>query len=387
MKKQRFCHIQEKPSAPNLDHEPESGRIGNWQLLRLLGTDAVGPLYLATNIDQGMNTVVAVRILKKEYSKNPSLVKRFLQEAERFAQLEHPNIARVLDYGTDDIGRTFVVREYIAGSTVKELVADGPIDFHMSKKITIELCQILEEISSEGLIHRNITPSNIVVDISGKCHLVDGGQSRVLPLPGYETTFIDDLTRLHEDFHYFSPEKLCHQKLDIRSEIYSIGCIAHLLFAGVDAFCAREPVDVISAKLSALNFSSNLKYLNLEAVPGHRRSVIEKLEKVIERSLLATPALRYQTPSEMLSDLLKVDRTGRLSPGTYKQIEKALNKGLLERVRTNLLKRKASTIGKFNRKLASLKHERDRQNRECRLALAIFCALATILLLYWRYVH
>lgn len=287
--------------------------LGGYCFIRRIGGGATSDVFLARQESLGRN--VAVKILKDALASDSVYVKRFIHEARVAAQLEHPNVARIYEAGelVDEerprrfwnFGKSrgarakiylFIAQEYVAGLSLSQcLRRNGPITVEQTFSILEQIASALKHASDFNLIHRDVKPENIILDPSGVVHVVDFGLAR--PIETNDATWTEpSLTRAGVALGtplYMSPEQARGQKLDSRSDVYSLGATVYHLLSGKAPFNGDTPLAVV------------LKHLNETPRPIRelRPDVPEELAKLIEKMLAKNPDERPDSPSALLREI------------------------------------------------------------------------------------
>lgn len=214
-------------------------KLGGYELGPPIGTGGMATVYAAK--DLSLERTVAVKILPPDSSHDNEVLQRFLMEGKSAAQLDHPNIAHIYAIGHDS-GYYYLVFEFIAGRTVRQWIEDsGKIDVSLVLRWSIQIADALAHADHRGVVHRDIKPSNLIVTSDGAVKLVDLGLAR-----RYETNGQVDLTQSGVTlgtFDYISPEQARDPRnVDIRSDLYSLGCTMFHMLAGVPPFPGQNVV-------------------------------------------------------------------------------------------------------------------------------------------------
>ena len=268
---------------------PQSLRLDKYVLLDIIGHGGMGRVYLAR--DTRLGRLVAIKVLSRERMNNPRALARFRREAKVGAQLQHENLVRIYDEG-EAFGNHYLVMEYIDGKTVGRLVAEhGPLPAAVAARITRQVSLGLEHAYQKGLIHRDVNPLNILIDKDGTAKLTDLGLAIDLGDQG------DAVTRdgaTVGTFDYISPEQARHSRsVDIRSDIYSLGCTLYHMLAGRVPF----PQPSLPEKLYAH------QALDAEPLRSLAPQTPEALEALVRRMMSKSPDARPQTPLEVAAAL------------------------------------------------------------------------------------
>jgi serine/threonine protein kinase len=278
--------------------------LAHFQLIEFVGGGGMGAVFRAS--DTMLNRTVAVKVLSRDQGRDEETVKRFQNEAQSAARLDHENIARVYYVGEDD-GWYFIVFEFIEGKNLRELVGEqGPLPVDQALQVILQISEALEHSATREVVHRDIKPSNVLLMPTGKAKLVDMGLARLRPLKSRD----EDLTASGVTlgtFDYISPEQARDPRTaDVRSDIYSLGCTWYYMLTGQPPF----PEGTVLQKL--LSHSS-------EAAPDPRRlrpDLPQELIPVMHKMLAKRPSDRYDLPADLISDLLMLAERLGLSTTT-----------------------------------------------------------------------
>jgi serine/threonine protein kinase len=262
---------------------PQALRYDKYILLDMIGQGGMGRVYLAKDVR--LNRRVALKVLSRERMNNPRALARFQREAKVGAQLQHENLVRIYDEG-EAHGNRYLVMEYIEGKTVGRLIAEhGPMPPGIAARIARQIALGLDHLYQKGLLHRDINPLNILVDREGNAKLTDLGLAIDLGEPE------DIVTRdgaTVGTFDYISPEQAKHSRsVDIRSDIYSLGCTLYHVLAGRVPF----PQPSLPEKLYAHQLLTPDPVSSL--VPG----ISAGLEAAVRRMMAKAPEERFPTPA------------------------------------------------------------------------------------------
>ena len=256
-----------------------------------VGGGGMATVYLARDLET--NEVVAVKILREEYTEDEQYVKRFQKEAEIATKLKHPNITQVRDFGKEE-GIYYIVMEYVQGKTLEEIIKEkGKISIENAIEIARAVAEALAYANDHGIIaHRDIKPQNIMVTRDGNVKVMDFGIAKVS-----ETATLTSQGSIIGTPYYLSPEQAKGQPTDIRSDLYSLGITLFQMVTGKLPFYAENPWSVINMHISFP--PPKIEELN-EKVP-------EKLREIIYKLLEKNPENRYQLPQELTEDLSKLE--------------------------------------------------------------------------------
>ena len=267
--------------------EDISGKqLGAYQIVAPLGEGGMAAVYKAHHA--ATERYVALKILPRHFASDPNFVTRFKQEAKVLAQLQHPHILPVFDFGEAE-GYTYLVMPYIKGGTLTDLLKGQPLSLANIRRITLQIGGALDYAHVRGLVHRDVKPSNVLIDETGNCLLSDFGLAKILEGNATITTS----GAVMGTPVYMSPEQGMGQRVDRRTDIYALGVILFEMAVGSPPYKADTPMAVMIKHISdPLPVPSSL----VEGFP-------ESLESVILKSLAKNPDERYQTAGAMVQAL------------------------------------------------------------------------------------
>lgn len=214
-------------------------KFGVYEVVRELGYGGMGAVYLATRTDGKFDQKVALKLLKREMNTS-ALRRRFKQEREILASLEHPNIARLLDAGTTEDNIPYIAMEYVEGLPVDEFCNKNKLDLDQRLDLFREVCSAVDFAHRNLVVHRDLKPSNILVTEDGNPKLLDFGISKILSTE-YEQINSATITKLGVMTpSYASPEQLQNKSVTTATDIYSLGIILYELLSGHRPFENKE---------------------------------------------------------------------------------------------------------------------------------------------------
>jgi beta-lactam-binding protein with PASTA domain/tRNA A-37 threonylcarbamoyl transferase component Bud32 len=277
-----------------------AGRVfsSRYEIRSEIAQGGMAEVYLAH--DQLLNRPVALKALFPEYAREPSFVERFRREAQAAANLNHPNIVAIYDWGQED-GTYFIVMEYVEGRSLRDLIrSEAPVDPSQAAEVTAEIASALAFAHRNGVVHRDVKPGNVLLTRSGTVKVTDFGIARAGASDGLTQT-----GSVMGTATYFSPEQAQGLPVDGRSDVYALGVVLYEMVTGVAPFTADSPVSVA------------YKHVREAAVLPTERNpdVPPDLEQIIVTALAKDPENRYQTADDMRADILRF-RRGRPVVGT-----------------------------------------------------------------------
>jgi serine/threonine protein kinase len=259
--------------------------LNQYRVVAQIGRGGMATVYKA--YQPGLDRYVAIKVLPPYYAEEPGFVQRFTQEARAVARLRHPNILTVHDFGEAD-GITYIVMEFVEGGTLKQRLAQ-PLAMEAAIDLTIQVGQALQYAHSEGIIHRDVKPGNVLLPRERWALLSDFGIAKIVQSTlGLTQTGVGIGTP-----EYMSPEQGQGLDIDGRSDIYSLGVMLHEMVTGRVPFSADTPFAVVMQHVS-----------QALPLPSHvNPDIPESLERVILKAMAKQPAERYQTAAEMVHAL------------------------------------------------------------------------------------
>ncbi|HEX4664900.1 MAG TPA: serine/threonine-protein kinase, partial [Terriglobales bacterium] len=259
---------------------------GRYTVQQMLGSGGMGAVYKA--YDRDIDHVVALKVIRPDLAADPELLQRFKQELLLAWQISHKNVVRIFDVH-DSGGLKFITMEYVEGCDLRSLLAQqGKLPPSEALEIMRQTCSGLAAAHAEGIIHRDLKPSNIMRDSGGRVVVMDFGLARRVDAGGNTQTgaLIGTVT-------YMSPEQAKAEKLDARSDLFTVGLIAYELLTGTAPYQAESAV------------ASLLKRTQERAAPPSQIdvSIPRSLSLIIEKCLEPDPNARYQNADELIAAL------------------------------------------------------------------------------------
>jgi serine/threonine protein kinase len=258
------------------------------EILEHLGQGGMGVVYKARQ--RHLNRLVAVKILPPSVGDEPAFAERFTREAQALAQLNHPNIVQVYDFGRTEEFFYFVM-EYVDGVNLRVLIRDGQLAPEQALDIVPQICDALQFAHDEGIVHRDIKPENILVDKRGRVKIADFGLAKLLGRAPEELS-LTGTGQLMGTLGYMAPEQLQEaHAVDHRADIYSLGVVFY---------------EMLTGKLPIGRFDP----------PSKRVHVDVRLDEIVLRSLESEPGRRYQHASEIKEQVDMITHTGPQASGS-----------------------------------------------------------------------
>ena len=287
----RFCPSDGTPLRPKGSADPLIGRVlaDRYHILKKLGEGGMGRVYLGEHVK--MNRQCAIKVMSAQLVNDAESAQRFAREASNAARIIHPNVAAVFDYGESE-GLVYIVMEYIDGESLSHLLeTERVIAPHRALDIARQVADGLSAAHELGIIHRDLKPDNIIVgrSRSGRevAKVVDFGIAKAVQDAPQEALTRTGLVIGTPE--YMSPEQLLGDPVDVRSDLYSLGCILYQMLTGAPAFDATTREQMITRRLTE--------------DPPHVRTLVpevpEELDRVLHRMLARTAANRYPNAAEV----------------------------------------------------------------------------------------
>ncbi|MFI4875543.1 MAG: serine/threonine-protein kinase, partial [Blastopirellula sp. JB062] len=266
--------------------------LGHFELREFIGAGGMGAVF--RGFDTLLGRDVAIKVLSRENNNSEETVRRFRNEAQSAARLDHPNIARVYFVGTDNEWN-YIVFEYIEGFNIRDLVdRDGPLPVEQALDYTLQIAEALHHASERDIVHRDIKPSNILINSSGVAKLVDMGLARAHQVDAGDGDLTASGVTLGT-FDYISPEQARDPRLaDVRSDLYSLGCTLYYMLTGRPPF----PEGTVLQKLLSHSSDEPLDPREL------RDDLPDEIMVLLGGLTAKNPQDRYQTPAEFIAEML-----------------------------------------------------------------------------------
>jgi len=265
---------------------------GRYRVISLIGSGGMANVYRAH--DSVAHRDVALKVLKSEYAKDAEFVRRFRSEAQAVLNLSHENIVRSYDVGEWE-GNYYIVLEYVPGKTLKECIsAEAPFDRKRIISMGCQLCDALGHAHDRNIIHRDVKPQNVIIGDHGRLKVTDFGIARFTDAS--TITYSGD--KILGSVHYVSPEQARGDRVDAKSDIYSLGIVLYEMATGRVPFDAESSVSVA------------IKHLQEEMVPPivYNPNLGAALNGIILRATSKEKNARYASMREFKRDLLRAVR-------------------------------------------------------------------------------
>jgi serine/threonine protein kinase/tetratricopeptide (TPR) repeat protein len=266
--------------------------LGHYLILEKIGAGGMGIVYQAR--DQKLDRLVALKVLATANPTDDLARRRFRREALALSQLNHPNIATVFDFDSQD-DLDFLVMEFVTGETLSQKVAQGPLSETEVLVLAVQICKALEEAHERGLIHRDLKPANIMVNSKGLVKVLDFGLAMLVQTPEDKdrTISMSQVRGMAGTLPYMAPEQVLGEELDRRTDLYALGVVLFEMATGYKPFAETQNARLIN---SILHTPAPLPtQLNANVSAG--------LSRIIGKALAKSPGDRYQLARELIEDL------------------------------------------------------------------------------------
>ncbi len=273
-------------------------RFGHYEIVRQIGAGGMGEVYLAK--DNKLGRHVAIKILNQQFSRHESNLKRFILEAKAASGLNHPNILVIHEIGADgDVN--YIVSEYVEGKTLRDIIRGSNLKPSEILDIAMQISGALAAAHGAGIVHRDIKPENIVIRPDGYVKILDFGLAKLIEP---DAPFLDGENEAATHNHtaqgvilgtvnYMSPEQAKGEKVDERTDIFSLGVVMYEMTAGKSPFAG----DSMSETFANL--------INAEPTPLARFgvTVTDEFQKILNKSLRKKREDRYQKMHDLFAEL------------------------------------------------------------------------------------
>ena len=299
--------------------------IGTYEIIRELGRGGMGAVYLASRADEAFDKQVALKLIKRGMDSD-AIIKRFVMERQILANLDHPNIARMIDGGTTEDGLPYFVLEYIEGTTITRYCDEHKLNTLERLKLFLQVCGAVQFAHQNLIVHRDLKPSNIIVTKDGTPKLLDFGIAKLLSVDSalVETETIGRLFTPE----YASPEQLRGLPITTTSDVYSLGVVLYELLSGHRPFnlASRSAEEIARMITTSEPLKPSVVITRHEAMPhthdGHhsltpegisqtregnidklRRRLVGDLDNILLKALRKEPERRYASVQDLSADL------------------------------------------------------------------------------------
>lgn len=271
-----------------------------YEITELIGVGGMADVYRGNDVVE--NKTVAIKILKTEFSNNEEFLSRFRNESKAIALLSHPNIVKIYDVGFSD-NLKYIIMEYIDGITLKDYIEnEKALNWKDAIHFIIQILRALQHAHEKGIVHRDIKPQNIMILNDGTVKVMDFGIAKFARETGKTAT-----DQAIGSVHYISPEQARGEVTDEKSDIYSVGVMFYEMLTGQKPFDSDNSVSIA--------------VMNINQIPKRPRAVNANvpagLEEIILKAMEKSPLDRYQSATDMISDVEQFKNDPEISFGYY----------------------------------------------------------------------
>ncbi len=278
-----------------------------YEIQAIIGQGGMGIVYRARH--KLMDRIVAVKMLQSQLTSDSVSVKRFQHEAKAASRLDHPNVIKVSDFGISPTGQPYIVMDYLEGTSLADVIKkSGHVCVERTIRIISQACDALDHAHQQGLIHRDLKPTNIVLvtydDEKDFVKVVDFGVAKLLGSGAPDGQKLTQTGAICGSPVYMSPEQCLGLELDARSDIYSMGVVLYETLSGKLPILGKTMVETMSKHINEMppRFAEVREDLYIP----------ERLETIIFKAMSKDPSHRYNTMGELRSDLqLAMPHSGR----------------------------------------------------------------------------
>ena len=263
--------------------------ISHYKILEKLGEGGMGVVYKAE--DTKLKRIVALKFLASELTRDATAKQRFIQEAQAASKLDHPNICTIHAVEETEEGQIFIVMAYYKGETLKEKTDEGPLRIDETLTIAINVAEGLQEAHEHGITHRDIKPSNIMITDKGQTKILDFGLAK-----SATGSIVTKAGTTLGTIAIMSPEQARGEKVDKRTDIWSLGVVIYNMLTGQMPFKGEYEHAIV---YSIMN-------VDQEPITGVRTGVPIELEKIINKCLEKDKSDRYPTAEGLMVDLRRL---------------------------------------------------------------------------------
>jgi eukaryotic-like serine/threonine-protein kinase len=275
-------------------------QIENYRIVRQLGAGGMGEVYLADDLRLKRN--VALKLLPPHYTVNPDRVGRFEREARAASALNHPNIVTIYEIGQAN-STHFIATEFVDGKTLRQLINEKPLTLGEALNVVIQVAGALIGAHAARIVHRDIKPENIMIRADGYVKILDFGLAKLNELEITDSD-LETPTLLQSNpglvmgtVQYMSPEQARGKKVDVRTDIWSLGVVLYELLTGRVPFSGETPSHVMVSLMED----------ELPSLKGYA-NVLPELDLIVTKALRKNKKERYQTANQLALDLRNLKR-------------------------------------------------------------------------------
>lgn len=277
----------------------EGQRVGAWRVLREIGRGGMGAVYLAERADEEFEKRVALKVIRRRGGVE-EIVRRFRTERQILARLDHPNIARLLDGGSTEDGRPYLVMEHVEGRPINEYCAAEGLSLRQRLALFRTVCGAVNFAHQNLVVHGDLKPGNILVGVDGTPRLLDFGIAEILAPEGAEAGAVTDDRPRAMTLAFASPEQVDRGAITTASDVYSLGVLLYGLLTGRSPYGTPSPEgeDLLRA-IRAMEPRPPSRVVE----EADRKRLVGDLDSIVAKALSKNPSERYAFAEQLAADL------------------------------------------------------------------------------------
>ena len=287
--------------------------IGPYRVLERVGSGGMGTVFLAERIDQSFERRVAIKVVRLGFGLEERIA-RFQRERQILAQLDHPNIASLIDGGTIGDGVPYFVMEYVQGKPIDAYCTEGAVSIADRLRLVNQVCSAVHFAHQRLVIHRDIKPTNILVSADGTPKLLDFGIATILEPAGEAHDQLTHTGCFVVTPDYASPEQVRGELVTTASDVYALGVVLYLLLTGKAPYhvSSRSPQEIVRAVCetnpmppseAVLVDQPDADAAGRQAAARLSRALRGDLDTIVSMAMHKDPARRYASPARLADDL------------------------------------------------------------------------------------
>jgi serine/threonine-protein kinase len=284
--------------APDDSDLQPNGLVGPYRLLRELGVGGMGAVWLAERADGTLKRQVALKLPRVSWARG--LAERMARERDILASLEHPNIARLYDAGTDAQGRPFLALEYVEGKPIDLYCRERALSIKARLTLLLQVAQAVAYAHSRLVVHRDLKPSNILVTVDGQVRLLDFGIAKLMEGDRTQQTQLTQLAGQALTLDYASPEQIRGEQIGTASDVYSLGVVSYELLAGAKPYKLKRPSAAQLEEAIAAIDAPLASAIATDAAA--KRELRGDLDAILNKALKKNATDRYTTVEALAQD-------------------------------------------------------------------------------------
>ena len=292
-------HTSAAATAPDDSPLRPNALVGPYRLLRELGVGGMGAVWLAERADGTLKRQVALKLPRATWTRG--LAERMARERDILASLEHPNIARLYDAGTDAQGRPFLALEYVEGKPIDLYCRERALNTKARLALLLQVARAVAFAHSRLVIHRDLKPSNILVTADGQVRLLDFGIAKLMEGDRTQETQLTQLAGQALTLDYASPEQIRGEQIGTASDVYSLGVVSYELLAGAKPYKLKRPSAAQLEEAIAAIDAPLASAIATDAAA--KRELKGDLDAILNQALKKNPNERYATIDALALDI------------------------------------------------------------------------------------